>query len=165
MMTDQPASPSELLQLTTQIVVAQLGHAAVSTDALPDLIRSVHKALSTAGNPAAPPAPIERAPAVLPTRSVFPDYIICLEDGQKYATLKRHLRTSFGLTPEQYRAKWKLPASYPMVAPNYSERRSAMAKQIGLGRKAAAAKAAAKASPASAKVKNPPTNGRKAKKA
>ena len=163
-MTDQPASPSELLQLTTQIVVAQLGHAAVSADALPDLIRAVHKALSTAGNPT-PPPPVERAPAVPPTRSVFPDYIICLEDGRKYATLKRHLRTSFDLTPEQYRAKWKLPASYPMVAPNYTERRSALAKKIGLGRKAAATKTVAEPSLASAKAKKPAANGRKAKKA
>ena len=164
-MTDLPASPSELLQLTTQIVVAQLGHAAVSADALPDLIRSVHRALSTAGNPPPAPAPVERPPAVPPNRSVFPDYIICLEDGQKFATLKRHLRTSFDLTPEQYRAKWKLPASYPMVAPNYTARRSALAKKIGLGRKAAATKTAAQTNSASAKSKKPAATGRKTRKA
>jgi predicted transcriptional regulator len=142
-MSDQSATspPPDLLDLTAQIVTAHVRGTPVSAEALPELIRSVHKALSDAGATTSPAARAE--PAVPISHSVFPDYIVCLEDGRKLKMLKRHLRNAFGMTPDQYREKWDLPGNYPMVAPNYAKRRSALAKQRGLGRKAAAASAAA----------------------
>ena len=131
----ETSEASELLRLTAQIVAAQVAHNPVAPDALPELIRSVHASLAGAGKPA---EVAERPqPAVPPKKSVFPDFIICLEDGKKLKMLKRHLQTSYGLTPEQYREKWGLPHDYPMVAPNYAEKRSTLAKSIGLGRKKA----------------------------
>ena len=124
-----------LLNLTAQIVAAHVGNDTVATEALPGLIQSVYRALAGLENPTAVPAPPPE-PAVPVKRSVFPDYIVCLEDGKKLKMLKRHLATSFNLTPQQYRERWGLPSDYPMVAPNYAERRSALAKQNGLGRKA-----------------------------
>jgi len=127
----------ELLQLTAQIVSAHCANNDLSADALPDLIHRVYQALSTVDAPA--PAVAEKpTPAVPPRKSVFPDYIVCLEDGKKLKMLKRHLQSAYGMTPDQYRERWGLPPEYPMVAPNYAERRSALAKQIGLGRKAGA---------------------------
>ncbi|GBQ58046.1 Ros/MucR family transcriptional regulator [Komagataeibacter swingsii DSM 16373] len=115
---------------------------------LPDLIRNVYHALSAAGRPVNEPE--KPQPAVPIKRSVFPDYIICLEDGKKLKMLKRHLHSAYGMTPEQYRERWGLPAEYPMVAPNYAERRSSLAREIGLGRKITAASAAAAAAAAPA---------------
>jgi len=124
-----------LLGLTVQIVSAHVQKNQVPAQALPALIEQIYAALSSAGSvPAA--APVEKQqPFVAPKRSVFPDYIICLEDGRKLKTLKRHLRSTFDMTPEQYREKWGLAPDYPMVAPNYAEHRSKLAKALGLGRK------------------------------
>ncbi len=127
-----------LLELTAQIVSAHVGKNQVPPTGLPSLIEQVYGALKGAGHEPAP-APVEKQQPFVPAkRSVFPDYIICLEDGRKLKTLKRHLRSTFGLSPEQYREKWGLAADYPMVAPNYAEHRSRLAKQLGLGRKPAA---------------------------
>jgi len=129
----ETSSPGALLALTADIVAAHVSHAPVAAADLPDLIRQVHAALASAtGATAAPERP---RPVVSIRRSVTPDYIICLEDGKKLKMLKRHLQTSYGMTPEAYRERWGLPADYPMVAPNYAAQRSALAKKIGLGRK------------------------------
>jgi len=106
----------------------------VSQEDLDDLIRSVHLALSQAGENVVSES-AQQQPAVAIKKSVFPDYIVCLEDGKKLKMLKRHLKTSYNLTPDEYRKKWDLPASYPMVAPTYASHRSTLAKSIGLGRK------------------------------
>src|SRR5690606_11904379 len=103
------------------------------TAELPELIASVSESIRKLGEPPTPPEP-ELVPAVNPKKSVFPDHIICLEDGKKFKSMKRHL-VAHGLTPQEYRTKWGLPADYPMTAPNYSAARSAMAKDIGLGQK------------------------------
>jgi predicted transcriptional regulator len=135
-MTDNEQSRA-LLGLTVQIVAAHVQNNSVAAPELPALIHQVYNALAHAG---ADKIEVEKpAPSVAPKKSVFPDYIICLEDGRKLKTLKRHLRSTYNLTPEQYREKWGLPPDYPMVAPNYAEHRSALAKQLGLGRKAAEA--------------------------
>src|SRR5690242_15897826 len=141
-MSDQVAA--DILGLTAQIVAAHVSKNQVGTEALPSLIQSVYRSLSTAGDAEAAPAPAQ-APAVPIKESVFPDYIVCLEDGKKLKMLKRHLQTSYGLTPAAYRAKWSLPAEYPMVAPNYAATRSTLAKSIGLGRKPAPEPAVTKA--------------------
>ncbi|RWH66978.1 MucR family transcriptional regulator [Mesorhizobium sp.] len=130
---------NNLIELTADIVAAYVQKNAVPVAGLPDLIASVNSALSNIGQTAPVEAPVQK-PAVNPKRSVFPDYIISLEDGQKYKSLKRHLATRHGLTPDEYRAKWGLGKDYPMVAPNYSAARSALAKSLGLGRKAAPVK-------------------------
>ena len=129
---------ADILGLTAQIVSAHVSKNAVTTDALPSLIQSVYRSLSTVGNAEVAPAAVARAPAVPVKKSVFPDYIVCLEDGKKLKMLKRHLQTSYGLTPDAYRNKWGLPRDYPMTAPNYTATRSTLAKSIGLGRKPAA---------------------------
>ncbi|KUM25200.1 transcriptional regulator [Mesorhizobium loti] len=132
--------------MTTDIVSAYVSKNALPISSLPDLIHSVNQSLSKIGQPAEPERPAQ-IPAVNPKRSVFPDHIICLEDGKKFKSLKRHLNVDYGLSPEEYRSKWSLPADYPMVAPNYSASRSQLAKASGLGRKAGtkpAAKAPAK---------------------
>jgi predicted transcriptional regulator len=135
-MSDQAAP--DILGLTAKIVSAHLSKNHVGTDALPSLIQSVYRSLATAAEAEPAPAPAQ-APAVPIKKSVFPDYIVCLEDGKKLKMLKRHLQTSYGLSPDAYRAKWGLPRDYPMVAPNYAATRSGLAKKIGLGRKPAAA--------------------------
>jgi predicted transcriptional regulator len=127
-----PSNP-DLLDLVASIVSAHVAHNAVTPEALPGVIRSVYAALSGLGTE--PPAVEQPEPAVPIRKSVFPDHIICLEDGKKLQMLKRHLRTFHGMTPEEYRARWSLPHDYPMVAPKYAARRSALAKEIGLGRK------------------------------
>ena len=133
-MSDSPTS-RELPTLTTQIVAAYVSNNPVPVGELPSLIRQVHSALVNVGAPAEISA--ERPqPAVPVKRSVTPDYIICLEDGKKLKMLKRHLKTAFNMTPEEYRERWELPADYPMVAPNYATQRSKLAKQIGLGTRA-----------------------------
>lgn len=114
------------------IVAAYLSNNPISAAELPRLMKTVHDAIENLGQPA--PVPIEpQAPAVPVKKSIQPDYLICLEDGRKMKSLKRHLMTSFNLTPDQYRAKWGLSKDYPMVAPNYAAVRSQMAKRIGLG--------------------------------
>ena len=140
-MSETSAEQGHLLELTAQIVAAHVGHNPVAPDALPELIRSVHATLTGTQKPAETAAE-KPQPAVPPRKSVFPDYIICLEDGKKLKTLKRHLQNSYNLTPAQYREKWGLPHDYPMVAPNYAEKRAALARSIGLGRKPQAAAAA-----------------------
>jgi predicted transcriptional regulator len=139
-MTEKEAG-SNLLALTAQIVSAHIANNAVAADHLPGVIRDVYKTLAGVGEPGgSTAAPAERAQPAVPIRkSVFPDYIICLEDGKRLKMLKRHLASSYNLTPEQYRAKWGLEPGYPMVAPNYAEKRSMLAKQIGLGTKRSAA--------------------------
>ena len=127
--------PDPFLSLTAQIVAAHVGHNAIPANGMPALIQQVYATLRGLG--AEPPAPEQREPAVPIKRSVFPDYIICLEDGKKLKMLKRHLQTSYNMSVDQYREKWGLPPSYPMVAPNYAEHRSSLAKKIGLGRKPA----------------------------
>ncbi len=129
------SSRNQVLGLVAQIVSAHVSHNAVSSDALPRLIQTVYTTLATVGTDA--PVPDKLQPAVPIKRSVFPDYIVCLEDGKKLKMLKRHLQTSYQMTPEQYRERWGLSPEYPMVAPNYAEHRSTLAKQIGLGRKRA----------------------------
>src|SRR3990172_2313072 len=124
--------PKDLLPLATDIVAAHVSHNTVAVADLPQLIRDVYGALAVAG--AAAPAGAERPnPAVPIKKSVTPDFVVCLEDGKKLKMLKRHLRTSYGLSPEQYRERWGLPPDYPMVAPNYAKQRSRLAKEIGLG--------------------------------
>jgi predicted transcriptional regulator len=125
------ASTSDVLELTAQIVSAHVSNNAVAPDALPSLIQEVYKTLAGVGQV---PTVLDRPqPAVPVKKSVLPDHIICLEDGKKLKLLKRHLKTVFNMTPDQYRQRWGLGADYPMVAPNYAKRRSSLAKQIGLG--------------------------------
>ncbi len=122
----------DMLTMTAQIVSAHVKANSVPPDALPELIRDVYRAVSTLG---APPAPVAERPqpAVPVKKSVFPDYIICLEDGKKLKMLKRHLMSAYSMTPDQYRERWGLASDYPMVAPNYAQHRSTLAKKIGLG--------------------------------
>src|SRR3954447_1723181 len=124
-----------LLEETTSIVAAYLGNNRVPISEIPTLIGTIHEVLATLGQPAEPEAAAKLTPAVPIRKSVTPDYLVCLEDGKKLKMLKRHLRSTYGMTPDEYRAKWKLPADYPMVAPNYAARRSQFAKEIGLGRR------------------------------
>jgi len=132
------AADNDLIDLSADIVCAYVSHNALSVTDLPKLIADVHTALRGLQSPAAPAPAEEQKPAVAVRKSVAPDYIICLEDGKKFKSLKRHLRTHYNLSPEEYREKWGLPADYPMVAPNYSATRSRLAKDNGLGRKAVA---------------------------
>ena len=129
------ATDTRILSLTAQIVSAHVSNNALQAEALPALIQSVFKTLTSAGKEAAQPG--RPQPAVPVKRSVFSDYIVCLEDGKKLKMLKRHLKTAYNLTPEQYRERWELPATYPMVAPSYAAHRSSLAKKIGLGTKRA----------------------------
>ncbi len=139
--TPKETSPhNELIELTSAIVSAFVSNNAVSTGELPGLIESVHKTLTQVGQPAAPH--VEQEPAVSVKRSITKQAIICLECGKQQKTLKRHLGTAHNLTPGDYRAKWNLRPDYPMVAPEYAEKRRDLAKKIGLGRKPAAAKKA-----------------------
>jgi len=128
----------ELSELTARVVAAFVSSNSVPFKDLPDIISTVHDALANADKPPEPEKE-KLVPAVSIRKSITPDYIVCLEDGRKLKMLKRHLRTVYDMTPDQYRAKWGLPADYPMVAPNYTEKRSQFAKTIGLGRKAKAA--------------------------
>lgn len=128
---------SPILDLVSEIVSAHVSNNQTDPATIPSLIRDVYQALKTADQPQSEPEKLQ--PAVPVKRSVFPDYIVCLEDGKKLKMLKRHLQSAYGMTPEQYRERWGLPADYPMVAPNYAERRSTLAREIGLGRKIHAA--------------------------
>jgi predicted transcriptional regulator len=121
------------LELTAQIVSAHVSNNSVTPNALPTLIQDVFRALTNIGRE--PVAADKPQPAVSIKKSIFPDYIVCLEDGKKLKMLKRHLKTAYNLTPDQYRERWGLASDYPMVAPNYARHRSSLAKQIGLGTK------------------------------
>jgi|APGre2960657404_1045060.scaffolds.fasta_scaffold02106_5 predicted transcriptional regulator len=134
-LTDEGQNEIDFLELTGDIVAAYVTKNSISSADLPDLIRNVYAAFSTLGQaqPVAVAATVQK-PAVSIAKSITEDYIVCLEDGKRLKMLKRYLRTQYGLTPEDYRRKWKLPADYPMVAPAYAERRSNFAKEIGLGR-------------------------------
>ncbi len=124
-----------LIELTADIVSAYVSNNSVAANDVPALIGEVFSALSRVGTGvvATPTEPAK--PAVNPKKSITPDYLICLEDGKKFKSLKRHLRTMYNMSPEQYREKWGLAADYPMVAPNYAEARSRLAKEMGLGQK------------------------------
>ena len=124
-----------LIELTAEIVAAFVSNNAVPSGELAELIGHVHAALHRTALSGTEEERIPPKPAVAVRKSVTPDYIVCLEDGQKFKSLKRHLRTHYDLTPDEYRERWGLPADYPMVAPNYAKARSALAKQMGLGRK------------------------------
>lgn len=131
-MADDQMNPIDIIELSTRIVSAYVSKNAISASDLPELMTSVHsnlKSLSTEEPELARPDP-----AVPISKSITKNHIICLEDGQKLKMLKRYLRTRYNLTPEEYRARWGLPADYPMVAPEYAERRSSFAKEIGLGK-------------------------------
>ncbi len=135
--SDEPAlDGGDVLALTARIVAAHVSNNAIPAEGLPGLIHDVYRALTTLGHSQPAAAPEEkRLPAVPVKKSVFADHIVCLEDGKKLKMLKRHLKTAYGLTPEQYRERWGLPADYPMVAPDYATHRSNLAKEIGLGTK------------------------------
>lgn len=132
-MSEQESVSADYLGLTADVVAAFVGNNSVPAAELPDLIAKVHGALLRLSTPA--PAVVEEVlkPAVPVKKSVTPEFIICLEDGLKFKSLKRHLRTKYNMTPEEYRAKWGLPNDYPMVAPSYAEARSNLAKKMGLG--------------------------------
>lgn len=131
-MDNKPA----MIELAARIVAAYVGNNPVPAGDLPKLIADVHKALEqTATGTPAKDELADAKPAINVKKSITPDYLICLEDGKKFKSLKRHLRTHFNLSPEQYREKWGLPADYPMVAPNYASARSSLAKSMGLGQR------------------------------
>lgn len=127
-------SRDALLRMTTQVVSAYVGNNPVPETQISDVIQSVYGSLEGL-NGVRTSSQTKQKPAVPIKRSITPDHIVCLEDGKKLKMLKRYLRTAYNLTPEQYRAKWGLPADYPMVAPNYAKQRSAFAKEIGLGKR------------------------------
>jgi predicted transcriptional regulator len=131
-MTDEPIS-TRFMELTADIVSAYVSNNTVAASEIPDLINQVHRALLRLSGGVVELSAEPVKPAVSVKRSVTPEYIVCLEDGKKFKSLKRHLRTQYGMTPEQYREKWNLPPEYPMVAPNYAAARSQLAKQMGLG--------------------------------
>jgi len=133
-MERETENKSEFVELATEIVSAYVGNNSVTASDLPNLIRDVYKALAST-SAAAEKEEADLKPAVPARKSVTPEYIVCLEDGKKFKSLKRHLRTHYDLSPEEYREKWKLAADYPMVAPNYAAARSALAKKMGLGQK------------------------------
>ena len=133
-MDDRSAAHNELLTLTADIVSSHVANNTVAVSDLPNIIENVYSTLSRLGTEAKPVEP-KQEPAVSIRASIKPDYIVCLEDGKKLKMLKRHLMTHYNMTPEEYRAKWNLPADYPMVAPNYAQQRRTLAKKIGLGTK------------------------------
>ena len=133
---------SEIIEMTADIVSAFVSNNSVPSAELPILIQSVHRALSGVSGGAEVQEAAPREPAVPVKKSVNPDFIVCLEDGRKFKSLKRHLRTKYNMSPEEYRSKWGLPKDYPMVAPNYAKARSDLAKQMGLGQGGRAARGA-----------------------
>jgi len=132
---DNSKNEDELLRLTARIVASYVGNNSLTAEQVPEIVRTVSTALRQVEQGAGGAEKTAAKPAVPIRRSITPDYIICLEDGRKLKMLKRHLRTTFGMTPDEYRARWGLPADYPMVAPNCAKRRSEFAKKIGLGQK------------------------------
>ena len=133
--TPAPVSQSDILRMAVEIVSAYVSNNSVASDQVPDVINTVFGSLSALNGQVPSTVGELPKPAISVRRSVTPDYIVCLEDGKQLKMLKRHLRAAYGLTPDEYRVKWGLPADYPMVAPNYAKQRSSFAKQIGLGRK------------------------------
>lgn len=129
--TSGAISNEDAIQFASSIVAAYVGHNAVKAENLPSLLSEVYQAVTTLGDNRG--AHASREPAVPVAKSVTPDHIVCLEDGKKLKMLKRYLRTHYDLSPEEYRRKWRLPADYPMTAPNYAKARSRLAKDIGLG--------------------------------
>lgn len=127
------SGPAELVNIAASIVAAYVSRNEIAPAELPNLIAETHAALSRAAGKQAPIEREEAKPKIAVKKSVMPDYIICLEDGKKFKSLKRHLRTHYNLSPEEYREKWGLPHDYPMVAPNYAQARSQLAKKMGLG--------------------------------
>jgi len=124
---------ADIIEMTAEIVAAYVENNTVPTADLPGLIQSVHRALTGVTTAPAPVEAAPKEPAVPVRRSITPDHLVCLEDGRKFKSLKRHLRTKYNMSPEEYRTKWGLPKDYPMVAPNYAKARSDLAKQMGLG--------------------------------
>lgn len=164
-MTD--STEIDLTPLTADIVAAYVSHNALSADKLADLIGSVHTALSKASTQASEPEKVELVPAVSIKKSVTHEHIVCLEDGKKFKSLKRHLKTHYDLSPEEYREKWGLAHDYPMVAPAYAEARSNLAKSMGLGQRNGdkvngAPASAASPAPAAKAAKGGGKRGRKA---
>jgi len=151
-LTDTASTHGSLIELTADIASAYVGNNNVPATELPALIRGIFGALSGTDNLSAELAVQPQAPAVSIKKSIGDDYLICLEDGRKFKSLKRHLRSKYNLSPDDYRAKWDLPKSYPMVAPAYAAARSALAKQMGLGLGGRAAKAKATSKRASSGV-------------
>lgn len=132
-MTNESTAHSPYVELTADIVSAYVSNNSVAVQDLPNLIQEVHNALLRMTTGSVEVSSEAQKPAIPVKKSVTPDYIICLEDGKKFKSLKRHLRTQYNMSPDDYREKWGLPADYPMVAPNYANARSALAKQMGLG--------------------------------
>jgi predicted transcriptional regulator len=126
---------AEVLAMTTAIVAAYVGHNTIEAEQIDPLIRRVHTTLFSLADRAGAEQKDDPRPAVAVKRSITADYLICLEDGKKFKSLKRHLRSHYNLSPEEYREKWSLPPDYPMVAPNYAEARSKLAKKMGLGKR------------------------------
>ena len=125
-----------LIEITSDIICAYVSNNAVTQEGLPSLISSVYTALKEVDKVEEAEEAVPLRPAVSVKKSITPDYIICLEDGKKFKSLKRHLRTHYNMSPEEYREKWSLPADYPMVAPSYASARSELAKKMGLGQQA-----------------------------
>ncbi len=139
-MSDKPTpTANDMLRMTADVAAAYVSNNTLPAAQLTEVIKTIYASLLSLEKPDAA-AVTSQKPVVPVKKSVTPEYIICLEDGKKLKMLKRHLRTAYGMTPEEYRVKWGLPADYPMVAPNYAEQRSAFAKKIGLGRKTAGKK-------------------------
>ena len=132
----EKAADGELLKMTAQVVSAYVGNNMVAAGQIPDVIKNVYSTLTGLDTGSGEQKSAPQKPAVPIKKSVTPDHIVCLEDGKKLKMLKRHLRSTYDLSPDEYRAKWNLPSDYPMVAPNYAKQRSAFAKKIGLGRRA-----------------------------
>lgn len=129
----QMEDKSAIIEMTTDIVSAYVGNNTVAANDIPNLIQNVHRALTDVASGSVIVEAAPKEPAVPVRRSITPDHLVCLEDGRKFKSLKRHLRTKYNMSPEEYRAKWGLPKDYPMVAPNYAKARSDLAKQMGLG--------------------------------
>jgi predicted transcriptional regulator len=159
-MSESVTSPN-YIELCADIVSAYVSNNSVPAADLPVLLNSVYAALTQTAQGQQEEPKAELVPAVSVRKSVTPDYIICLEDGKKFKSLKRHLRSTYDMTPEQYRAKWNLPADYPMVAPNYAKARSELAKTMGLGQQRKRGSAKVEAAPEGAG----PAKGRRTKKA
>lgn len=157
----ESATSPNYIELSADIVSVYVSNNSVPAADLPSLLQSVYSALTKTAHGQAREPQVELTPAVPIKRSVTPDYIICLEDGKKFKSLKRHLRTTYDMTPEQYRAKWSLPADYPMVAPNYAKARSELAKTMGLGQQRKKGSTKVKATSEEAV----PAKGRRTKKA
>jgi predicted transcriptional regulator len=143
-MTDQAqgkGADPDMLKMTTQVVAAFVANNMVASGQIQDVIKTVYSTLTGLNGADAGQRANGQAPAVPVKKSIAPDYIVCLEDGRRLKMLKRHLRTTYNLTPDEYRTKWGLPSDYPMVAPNYAKQRSAFAKKIGLGKRGGRRKA------------------------